>query len=114
VRVLAYCARCETPIANSEIAMDNSYKDITDISVYVKFELIDQPNTYLIAWTTTPWTLPGNTALAINKDIIYVSYLVEENGKNNIYILSQESFRQVVSPRSDLWGFFKVRPWENF
>lgn len=72
VRVLAYCPRCETPIANSEIAMDNSYKDITDISVYVKFELEDEPGTYLLAWTTTPWTLPGNTAIAVNKDIEYV------------------------------------------
>jgi isoleucyl-tRNA synthetase len=43
VRVLAYCARCETPIANSEIAMDNSYRDIPDISIYVKFELTDEP-----------------------------------------------------------------------
>lgn len=72
VRVLAYCARCETPIANSEIAMDNSYKDIADISVYVKFELVDEPGTYLLAWTTTPWTLPGNTAIAVNKDFDYV------------------------------------------
>lgn len=72
VRVLAYCPRCETPIANSEIAMDNSYKDITDISVYVKFKLIGEENTYLLAWTTTPWTLPGNTAIALNKDITYV------------------------------------------
>src|SRR3990167_5902485 len=60
VRILAYCPRCETPIANSEIAMDNSYKDISDISVYVKFELEDDPSassrqgrTYLLAWTTT-------------------------------------------------------------
>jgi isoleucyl-tRNA synthetase len=72
VRVLAYCARCETPIANSEIAMDNSYKDIPDISIYVKFELESEPGTYMLAWTTTPWTLPGNTAIAINKNIDYV------------------------------------------
>jgi isoleucyl-tRNA synthetase len=69
VRVLPYCPRCETPIANSEIAMDNSYKDITDISVYVRFKLLGEENTYLIAWTTTPWTLPGNTALAVNPDL---------------------------------------------
>ncbi|MEK7175238.1 MAG: class I tRNA ligase family protein, partial [Patescibacteria group bacterium] len=83
--------------------------------------LVDEPNTYLIAWTTTPWTLPGNTALAINKDIIYVSYSVEENGKNNIYILSEESFKHFqevgksfsqsqtfgASLRSDLGKTFK-------
>ncbi len=79
-RVLPYCPRCETPIANSEIAMDNSYKDITDISVYVKLELVPEEKTgqeselktYLLAWTTTPWTLPGNTAAAVNKDLMYV------------------------------------------
>lgn len=70
-RVLPYCPRCETPIANSEIAMDNSYREIKDLSVYVKFELEEEPGTYLLAWTTTPWTLPGNVALAVNKDLIY-------------------------------------------
>jgi len=70
-KVLPYCPRCETPIANSEIAMDNSYKDITDISVYVMLELKDEPKTYLVAWTTTPWTLPGNTAAAVNRDLVY-------------------------------------------
>jgi len=79
VKVLAYCARCETPIANSEIAMDNSYKDISDISVYVKFELESEPKTYLLAWTTTPWTLPGNTAIAVNKRIDYIKIKVRED-----------------------------------
>ncbi len=88
VRVLAYCTRCETPIANSEIAMDNSYKDITDISVYVKFKLVDQENIYLLAWTTTPWTLPGNTAIAVNKDI---DYLYVKSGED-VLIIAKELF----------------------
>lgn len=79
-KVLPYCPRCETPISSSEIAMDHSYKDITDISVYVKLELEDEnaagdvaaPKTFLVVWTTTPWTLPGNTAAAVNADIDYV------------------------------------------
>lgn len=71
-RVLPYCARCETPISNSEIAMDNSYKDVTEPSVYVKFELEDESGTFLLAWTTTPWTLPGHSALYVNKDFQYV------------------------------------------
>ncbi|MEI8270732.1 MAG: class I tRNA ligase family protein, partial [bacterium] len=95
VRVLAYCPRCETPIANSEIAMDNSYKDITDISVYVKFKLIDKENTYLLAWTTTPWTLPGNTAIAINKDIEYVKVKIE----NDIIILAKETLQNVLKDK---------------
>ena len=84
-RVLPYCPRCETPIANAEIAMDNSYKDITDISVYVKFELVDEPETFLLVWTTTPWTLPGNVALAVNPGITYAKVLIEEQK----YILAE-------------------------
>lgn len=89
VRVLAYCPRCETPIANSEIAMDNSYKDITDISVYVKFLLEGETNLFILAWTTTPWTLPGNTAIAINKNIKYVK--VEHEG--SFYIVAFERLK---------------------
>ena len=95
VRVLAYCSRCETPIANSEIAMDNSYKDITDISVYVKFELVDQLGTYLVAWTTTPWTLPGNTAIAINKNIEYVKVKIGEEN----FILAKVTVEQVLKDK---------------
>jgi len=95
VRVLAYCPRCETPIANSEIAMDNSYKDISDISVYVKFELEDEPGTYLLAWTTTPWTLPGNTAIAINKGFTYVKAKV----RDEILILAKETLQNVFKDK---------------
>lgn len=95
VRVLAYCPRCETPISNSEIAMDNSYKDITDISVYVKFELLDEPGTYLVAWTTTPWTLPGNTAIAINKNFIYVKVQVGDEK----LIMAKETLTRVMKDK---------------
>ena len=80
-KVLLYCPRCETSLAKAEIAMDNSYKDVTDTSVTVKFKLkpgqeiqdwgIVDENTYILAWTTTPWTLPGNVALAVGEDIEY-------------------------------------------
>jgi len=71
-KVLLYCPHCETPLAKAEIAMDQSYKDITEESVYVKFKVVGEENTYLLAWTTTPWTLPGNVALAVGTDIDYV------------------------------------------
>ncbi|MFA6253842.1 MAG: class I tRNA ligase family protein [Candidatus Paceibacterota bacterium] len=92
-RVLPYCPRCETPIANSEIAMDNSYKDIKDISVTVEFELADEPGTFVLAWTTTPWTLPGNVALAINPGILYVE--VEGEVSGNKYILAKSRVETV-------------------
>ena len=64
------CPHCETTLSNFEVGQ--GYKDITDISVTAKFELVDEPKTYFLAWTTTPWTLPGNVALAINPEIDYV------------------------------------------
>jgi len=100
VRVLPYCARCETPIANSEIAMDNSYKDISDLSVYVKFKITDPKfeNTYLLAWTTTPWTLPGNTAIVVNNLINYGVYLVTlEDGKLDTVIIAKELVEKVLT-----------------
>ena len=69
-KVLLYCTHDATPLSKAEVAMDNSYQDVTDPSVYVKFKLKDS-DTFLLAWTTTPWTLPSNTALAVNKDITY-------------------------------------------
>jgi isoleucyl-tRNA synthetase len=94
------CPRCETTLAASEVSQ--GYKDIKDISVYVKFELVDEPGTFLLAWTTTPWTLPGNVAVAVNPEIEYVricpeSDVVIKKGnvdfkfeKNATYIASRE------------------------
>ncbi|MDL2342451.1 MAG: isoleucine--tRNA ligase [Patescibacteria group bacterium] len=70
-KVLLYCTRDATPLSKAEIAMDNSYQDDTDPSVYVKFKLTDS-DTYVLAWTTTPWTLPANTAVALNQAETYV------------------------------------------
>jgi len=71
-KVLLYCPHCETPLAKAEIAMDHSYQDLTEESVYVKFKIVGEDNAYFLAWTTTPWTLPGNVALAVKDDIDYV------------------------------------------
>ncbi len=64
------CPHCGTTLSNFEVSQ--GYKDITDISVTAKFELESEPGTFFLAWTTTPWTLPGNVALAINPNIEYV------------------------------------------
>jgi isoleucyl-tRNA synthetase len=99
-RILPYCPRCQTPLANAEIAMDNSYKDIVDISVYVKMQLVDRENEYLLAWTTTPWTLPGNTALAVNTELGYVKVSFEGGfyyvGKDRYEAVFKDKDAQVV------------------
>ncbi len=74
------CPRCETTLSNFEVTQ--GYKEIKDIAVIVKFELEDEPNTFVLAWTTTSWTLPGNVALAINPGIKYTKIL--KDGENLI------------------------------
>ena len=70
-RVLMYCTRDATPLSKAEVTMDSgAYQDVTDPSVFVKFKLVGE-DTSLLAWTTTPWTLPANTAVAVNKGVIY-------------------------------------------
>ena len=70
-KVVPYCPRDQTPLSSHELAQGYQ-DDVEDPSVYVKFELEDEPGTYFLAWTTTPWTLPGNVALAVGLDIPYV------------------------------------------
>lgn len=87
------CPRCVTPLANFEVTQ--GYKDITDQSAVVKFELVDEPDTFILAWTTTPWTLPGNLFLAIGPKIEYVA--VESDGKR--FILAQERVEAIFGKR---------------
>jgi len=80
-KVLMYCTLDGTPLSKAEVTMDaGAYQDVTDPSVYVKFKLDDGRT--LLAWTTTPWTLPANTALAVNKDVTYVE--VEVDGERMV------------------------------
>jgi len=70
-RVAPYCSRCATPLSSHELSQ--GYRDnVPDPSVYVRFRLKDQPDTSILAWTTTPWTLPGNVALAVGDDVDYI------------------------------------------
>ncbi|MDZ7263754.1 MAG: isoleucine--tRNA ligase [candidate division KSB1 bacterium] len=73
-KILPYCPRCETPLSSHEVAQ--GYKDVDDPSVYVKMPLANEANTYFLVWTTTPWTLISNVALALNAGMTYakISY----------------------------------------
>lgn len=88
-RSIHICPRCETTLSQSEVT--EGYKIIKDLSVTVKFELVDDPNTFILAWTTTPWTLPGNVSVAIGEGIKYVK--VESDGSK--YILAKERVDEV-------------------
>ncbi|OIR56489.1 MAG: isoleucyl-tRNA synthetase, partial [Amphiamblys sp. WSBS2006] len=84
IRVMPYSTACATPLSNFEVAMN--YKEALDYSIVVKFPLADDPATFLLAWTTTPWTLPSNLALCVNPEMTYVyaacggeTYVFEES-----------------------------------
>ena len=83
-KILVYCTKDATPISKSEVAMENSYQMDTDPSLFVYFKLEDEDE-YLLAWTTTPWTLPANMVLAVNQDVDYS--LVAYGGKK-FYVAS--------------------------
>lgn len=83
------CPRCGTTLSNFEV--NQGYKDIKDIAVTVKLPLVDELDTSLLVWTTTPWTLPGNFAAAVHKDVIYSKVKVEEE----FLILAKERLVQL-------------------
>ncbi|MHB8904179.1 MAG: isoleucine--tRNA ligase, partial [Patescibacteria group bacterium] len=94
-RSMHICPRCETTLSQSEVA--EGYRDVKDLSVIAKFELVDEPKTYVLAWTTTPWTLIGNVALAVGEEIMYVKVKLEED--ENLYILAKERLTDVLKDK---------------
>ena len=92
-KVLMYCTLDGTPLSKAEVTMDaGAYQDVTDPSVYVKFKLTGE-DTCVLAWTTTPWTLPANTALAVNTKVEYTE--VELDGEH--FILATELLGKVLT-----------------
>ncbi len=90
-RVLPWCPRCETALAEAEI----EYWDETDPSIYVKFPLAGEPNTYLLVWTTTPWTIPGNLAAAVHPDFTYAVVRVKRGLIEETLILLEEKVEEL-------------------
>ena len=95
-----YCTTCGTPVSHFEVAMDNTYKDVEDPSIIVRFKVkgelnfakdLPKKNTFILAWTTTPWTIPSNRALVVDEDSDYV--IVEH--KDEYYILAEARLESV-------------------
>ena len=86
-KVLMYDTKFATPVSKAEVTMDNdAYQTVTDPSVYVKFKLDDE-DAAVLAWTTTPWTLPANLMLAVNPEMTYCEVKVPK-GTKNVFLLS--------------------------
>ncbi len=88
-KVVPYCARCGTPLSSHEVAL--GYQDVHDPSVFVRFQLADEAGVSFLVWTTTPWTLPGNVALAVGEDVDYVQVegAVGDGGATEQLILAE-------------------------
>ena len=91
-KVVPWCPRCGTALSSHELAQ--GYKDVKDLSLYVKFKIVGFPEAYFLAWTTTPWTLPGNVALAVGSDIDYV----EAKVGNEILVLAKSKLSLLTEP----------------
>ena len=90
-KVMPYSTTCATPLSNFEAGLN--YRDVTDIAVVVSFPLRDEPNVSLVAWTTTPWTLPSNLALCVNAHLNYVQ--VRSVADKKIYIVAEMRLTQL-------------------
>lgn len=115
-KIQPYCTRCETPLSSHELSL--GYQDVKDPSIYVAVQIVNQPDTFFLVWTTTPWTLISNVALAVNKDVDYIKVKLLDENKNPYYLILAES-RSIVLPQgyelvekykgSDLLGWEYVR-----
>ena len=94
--ILPYCPRCSTVLSNHELNL-GGYKKVHDPAITVKFKVKDRESTYLLAWTTTPWTLPSNLALAVGRDIEYVR--VEDGGES--YIVAKDRLEHFYKGSED-------------
>jgi isoleucyl-tRNA synthetase len=91
-RVVNWCPRCETAIADSEV----EYEDRTDPSIFIKFAVKDENDTYIVIWTTTPWTIPANMAVAVNPDFEYAKVRAVKEDKEEILIMASDLVESVL------------------
>ncbi len=91
-KIVPYCPRCGTALSSHEVAQ--GYKDVKQLTAFVKFAVKGEENTYILAWTTTPWTLPSNVALCMNPSFDYVTVKMEDSGEK--YILAEGLLKSVL------------------
>ncbi|AOR22278.1 isoleucine--tRNA ligase [Clostridium taeniosporum] len=95
-KVMPYCPRCGTALSSHEVAQ--GYKDVKDLTAIAKFKVVGEENKFILAWTTTPWTLPSNLALCINKAYTYIEAKVEEE----VYIIAKDLADKVLGEEYEI------------
>ncbi len=113
-KVIPWCPRCGTGLSSHELAQ--GYKEVTDVSIFAKFKLLPRQkigrfmtddHTYILSWTTTPWTLPGNVALAVGANIEYQAVRVGEGDDAQTLILAQARIKDVMQQDSGIGEYWK-------
>lgn len=93
-KVVPYCPRCGTALSSHEVAQ--GYKEVSDVSATVRFKVVGRENTYILAWTTTPWTLPSNVALCVNAHEDYCEFALD----GQTYIMAQALLHAVFGEKT--------------
>ncbi len=106
-KILPYCPRCATPLSNFEA--NQGYAEVTDPAITIRFRSSDDPSTYFLAWTTTPWTLPSNLALSVGADIDYVKI----HDGDEFYIMAEERVSAYYREPPEIAARFKGRELEH-
>lgn len=95
-KVLAYCTRCQTPLSNFETGLDDSFREREDPACTVRFKDVEDPSVSYLAWTTTPWTLPSNMAVAVHPEIEYGYYQLSNGEKICLATARAESYAKLM------------------
>ena len=99
VKVMPFSTACSTPLSNFEAGL--SYQDVQDPSVVVNFPLLNDKSIKLVAWTTTPWTLPSNLALCVNPEMDYVKLRGKTKTCSDVYIMMEARICQLFKSEDD-------------
>ncbi len=114
-KIVPYCPRCGTALSSHEVAQ--GYKDVKQQTAFVKFKVVGKENTFILAWTTTPWTLPSNVALCMNGEFDYVEVEMEETGEKLILaegllksVLGEEGYRVLSTKKGTEYEYVEYEP----
>ena len=114
-KIVPYCPRCGTALSSHEVAQ--GYKDVKQTTAFVKFKVKGAENKYILAWTTTPWTLPSNVALCMNPEYDYVEVKMDESGESYILaegllksVLGEEGYSVVSTKKGTAYEYTEYEP----
>merc|ERR1719433_503836 len=106
---MPYSTGCSTPLANFEAALN--YKEVSDPSIIVQFKRKDKKDSWILAWTTTPWTLPSNLALCVHPDMDYCK--VKDNKSEKVYIMMEARLVELFKKAEDYTVLEKMKGTER-